>query len=210
MPDTPGVWASAVVEGDIDEAVLAKLTESLSLGLGSVYGRVGKQYIYARIGAYNKAANFSPWIVLIDLDEDAPCAPTLSARLLPQPSKFMIFRVAVRAVESWLLADRREFAAFIGVNQSQIPTAPDSIIDPKGFVVNLARTSRKPYIRTELVPRVASGKRVGPAYSSRLIEFVLYKWDPLRAEGLSDSLRRCKEGIRKLVEKAQQRADEGG
>lgn len=208
MADPAGAWASAVVEGDVDEAVLAKLADHLSIGLSAVYGRVGKQYIYARIGAYNRAAKFSPWIVLLDLDQDAPCAPELISRVLPQPSKFLSFRLAVRAVESWLLADRREFAAFIGVSHTLIPNAPDLITDPKGFVVNLARRSRKPYIRAELVPRVASRKRVGPAYTSRLIEFALYRWDPLRAEELSDSLRRCKEGITRLVEKARDSAEE--
>ena len=198
MPDRGGWWASAVVEGDVDEAVLSKIAETLSLNLSAVYGRIGKQYIYSRIGAYNRAARFSPWIILLDLDDDAPCAAELISRVLPQPSQFLSLRIAVKAVESWLLADRKEFAAFIGVAQSQIPDAPDSIPDPKTFVVTLARNSRKPNIVRELVPRPGAKKRVGPAYTSRLIEFVLHKWDPSRAEELSDSLRRCREGIQGL------------
>ena len=63
MPDRGGWWASAVVEGDVDEAVLSKIAETLSLNLSAVYGRIGKQYIYSRIGAYNRAAKFSPWII---------------------------------------------------------------------------------------------------------------------------------------------------
>ncbi len=201
MPDTSGVWVFAAVEGDIDEAVLTKIVESSDISLAGIFGRAGKQYIYQRLDAYNKAARFYPWIVLLDLDGDAPCAPSLVSQRMPCPSRLLSFRVAVRAVESWLLADQKEFAAFIGVRRSELPNLPDLLPDPKGFVVQLARNSKRKQLRNELVPRLGSGKRVGPAYTSRLMEFSLYHWDPVRAESLSESLRRCRSGVRELAQK---------
>jgi len=192
---------SAVVEGDVDEAVLSKIVEEAGVTLASVFGRTGKHHIYQRLKAYNKAAQFSPWIILLDLDHDAPCAPTLVSQQMPEPSKLLSFRIAVRAIESWLLADRKAFAAFLGVRKSTLPESPDLLDDPKGFVVDLARNSRRKQIRNELVPRPRSRKRVGPAYTSRMMEFSLYHWDPVRAEESSDSLRRCRAGVLNLVQK---------
>lgn len=201
LPDATGAWVSAAVEGDVDEAILSKIVEGLGISLGGVFGRSGKQYIHQRLDSYNKAARFYPWIILLDLDSDAPCAPTLVSQRMPRPSKLLSFRVAVRAVESWLLADQKEFATFMGVRKGALPDSPDLLPDPKAFVVELARNSRKKHIRSELVPRVGSGKRVGPAYTSRMMEFSLYNWNPVRAEPLSESLSRCRAGIRQLVQK---------
>jgi len=195
-------WFSAVVEGDVDEAVLNKIADRVGVRLGAVFGRNGKHSIYQRLSAYNNAARFSPWIILLDLDHDAPCAPSLVSQHMPQPSPFLCFRIAVRAIESWLLADRNAFAAFLGVKRDALSNSPDLLDDPKGFVVDLARNSRKKLFRRELVPRPGSRKRVGPAYTSRMMEFSLYHWDPVRAEALSGSLRRCRTGITELLQKA--------
>jgi len=192
---------SAVVEGDVDEAVLSKIVEGSGVTLAGVFGRTGKQHIYQRLKAYNKAAQFSPWIILLDLDHDAPCAPSLVTQHMPQPSNLLSFRIAVRAVESWLLADRKAFAAFLGVRKGKLPESPDLLDDPKGFVVELARNSRRKQFRNEMVPRPRSRKRVGPAYTSRMMEFSLYHWDPVRAQECSESLRRCRAGVLHLVRK---------
>jgi hypothetical protein len=44
---------------------------------GTVYGRQGKAYLKQHITRYNAAARHSAWVILIDLDNDAACAPTL-------------------------------------------------------------------------------------------------------------------------------------
>lgn len=201
VPSVPRVWVSAVVEGDVDEAILSRIVEDCGVGLAGVFGRTGKQFIYERLNAYTAAAKFSPWIILIDLDNDAPCAPSLITHLILSSARLLSFRIAVRAVESWLLADQKEFAAFLGVKKSKLPSSPDLLHDPKGFVVELARNSKRKYLRSELVPRTGSRKRVGPAYTSRIMEFSLYHWDPTRAEKSSESLRRCRAGVRELVRK---------
>ena len=101
------VLFNAAVEGDLDEVVLRRLMAEAGLPVGSIYGKTGKDHLRKRIQDYNNAARFGPWIVLVDLDRDADCAVSLYRNWLLEPSPNLLFRVAVRAVEAWLLADRR-------------------------------------------------------------------------------------------------------
>jgi hypothetical protein len=87
----------------------------------------------------------------------------------------MCFRVAVRETEAWLLADRERLARFLGISTSRIPLDPEAMDDPKSLMVDLARHSRRREIREDMIPRSGSGRNVGPAYVSRLIEFVAEK-----------------------------------
>ena len=188
----------AAVEGLVDEAVIRRLAEYVGVQVGQVYGKNGKDHLRQRIGAYNNAARISPWIVLVDLNHEAECAPPLRDAWLHQPAPTMCFRVAVREVESWLLADRGRLARFLRVPISRVPTTPEAIEDPKRALVELAARSRRRDIREDMVPRPGSGRTVGPAYASRLIEFVGTHWNPEVAAGSSDSLRRCLVRLREM------------
>jgi hypothetical protein len=133
-------------------------------------------------------------VVLVDLNASHPCAPALCRDWVPHPSAFMRLRVAVREVEAWLLADAPRLAAFLGVAERRIPLAPEADQDPKQTLVRLAGQSRRRDIRADMVPRHGSGRSVGPAYVSRIIEFVTTVddiWSPHDAAQRSESLRRC-------------------
>jgi hypothetical protein len=116
----------------------------------------------------------------------------------------MCFRVAVREIEAWLLADRERLAAFLGVKSARLPANPEEEPDPKRIIVELAQQSRRREIREDMAPRPGSGRQIGPAYSSRLIEFVSGSggWRPEVAARSSDSLRRCLSCLRKLKRRA--------
>jgi hypothetical protein len=114
----------------------------------------------------------------------------------------MRLRVAVRELEAWLLADTERIAKFLGVAVAEIPADPDSVADPKRLMVQLARSSRRRAIREDMVPNIGSGHQVGPAYTSRMIEFIQSVesgWRPNVAAGNSDSLRRCISAISNLA-----------
>jgi hypothetical protein len=194
-----GVIISAAVEGIVDEAVIRKLVIYTGASPGSIYGKNGKPDIRLKVQGYNKAAQRNPWIVLVDLDNDAQCAPTLHAAWLPHPERFMCFRVAVREVEAWLLADREQMASFLAVGCDRIPHDPESLADAKEALVNLARKSRRKEIREDMVPRAGSGREVGPAYASRVIEFVSRHWRPDEASLKAESLSRAIECLKRLV-----------
>jgi hypothetical protein len=196
------VTISAAVEGITDEAVVRRLILHVGAQPGTVYGKQGKPHLQTRIAGFNNAAQHTPWLVLVDLDHDADCAPPLRANWLPAPAPRMCFRVAVRAVEAWLLADFEAMADFLGVARSRVPRDPESLSVPKEALVNLARQSRRKAIREDLVPREGSGRAVGPGYTSRLIEFASTHWRPKKAAHRADSLRRAIACLQRLVEAA--------
>jgi hypothetical protein len=97
----------------------------------------------------------------------------------------------VREVESWLLADRRGIAAFLGVSEALVPREPEALLDPKETLVNLARRSRRSKIRELMLPPQGSSHPIGPGYSLALEEFARGRWDVAAAAERADSLRRC-------------------
>jgi hypothetical protein len=101
------VTISAAVEGDVDEAVVRKLVQLAGGQMGTVYGKTGESALRARIKGCNNAARHSPWLVLVDLDRDAECAPPLRQSWLPILAPRLCFRIAVRQVEAWSWPIRR-------------------------------------------------------------------------------------------------------
>lgn len=198
------LFITAAVEGIIDEAVVRAITDHVGLRVNAVYGNQGKDNLRQRLRAYNNAAQYSPWFVLTDLD-DEECAPPLRHRLLPEAAPNMCLRIAVREVESWLMADRSRLASFLHVSEARVPVNPEAVPDPKETMVNLARQSRLRAIREDMVPRPGSGRPTGPAYASRLIEFVSDPrrgWRCGRAATRADSLRRCLACLKSLRKRA--------
>ncbi len=196
------VVVNAAVEDIVDEAVAVRLISHVGGKPGEVYGKQGKGYLQRTVKAYNQAANYAPWLVLVDLDHDANCAPLLRRSWVPTPAPRLCFRVAVRAVESWLLADAEAMAGFLGVARSKIPPQPEALPDPKRTLVDLARASRRREIRLDMVPREGSGRSEGPAYTSRLIEYVGHHWRPEEAAKRAESLARTIRCLRRLMEQA--------
>jgi len=202
MPPLTPIVISSAVEGLVDEAVVKRLIVEAGGEIGPIYGKKGKPLLKQRIKGYNNAALHHPWIVLVDLNHEANCPPPLKDTWLPDPGAFMCFRIAVREIEAWLMADRERFASFFRVRLSDVPTDPELLDDPKEKVIELSRQSRSRDIRLDMVPRPGSGRKIGPAYVSRIIEFVsdpIRGWRPDRAVRSSDSLSRCLTRMRELV-----------
>jgi len=209
MPGGGAVCVSGAVEGLLDEAVLKRLISHVGALTGPVYGRAGKAQLLRRLQGYNQAAQFGPWVVLLDLDLDADCAPPYRAAHLPHPAPQMCFRIAVREVEAWLFADRERLARFLAVSEGTIPVHPEMVQSPKDTMAQLAQRSRRRDVREDVAPRPGSGRRVGPAYSSRLIQFVddaAQGWRPDVAASASNSLARCLRCLRHLTIHGSQRS----
>lgn len=202
---------TAAVEGITDEALIKRVCAYAGAPVGRVFGRNGKRYVLDRISGYNNSARFRHWIVVVDLDEDHQCAGPACKCWLPAPAALMCFRLAVRAAEAWMLADRERFASFFAVPIGDVPENPDFIPDPKQFLVTLSAKSRRRAIREDMVPRLGTGQKVGPAYASRLIEFVSKSqggWRPESAETVSESFRRCVAALRALLQRPFPAAEE--
>jgi hypothetical protein len=107
----------------------------------------------------------------------------------------LIFRIAVREIESWLLADRTGFASFLNIKKQLIPLNPDGIRDPKRLLINLAKRSHRRLIRNAIVPTPGNTARIGPDYNGQLSYFVTNIWNIEEALKNSDSLRRTVKAI---------------
>lgn len=178
-------------EGLIDTAVVRRICQEIGLEIAAVYGESGKDRLDGALAGYNAAARHATWLVLRDLDTDADCAQSLREQLLAAPAPGMVFRIAVREIEAWLIADQHSFARYFSVPPVRIPNDPESIHRPKEYLVNLVRRSRSRTIRDDVVPREGSKARVGPGYAGRMIEYASTVWSPHEASVRSDSLKRC-------------------
>lgn len=188
------------VEGQLDSMVAARLLRHCGLAPGDVHGLGGKGLIDKRLAAYNSAARRSPWLVLRDLDHDAPCAPDLVDRLLPDKAPRMLLRVPVRSIESWILADSVGFAGRFGVSHGKVPRSPDENPSPKAAMISLFRASRLRWVREDMCPGPTSKARVGIRYTTELADFVSTNWSPSGAARRSPSLEKCLQALGRLAE----------
>ena len=180
---------NAIVEGFVDEAVSVRLISETGHILGAIYGKRGSGYIHRKLSAFNQSAQGLQYLALVDLmDTGIDCAPIVVQAWLPHPNAGMIFRVAVREIESWLLADREGIAEFLAIRTSRIPHFPEREDDPKRTLVNLARRSRRRSIREALVPKAGSSAATGRLYVSEMCRFIEAQWDVTRARMNSPSL----------------------
>lgn len=184
------MFASIAVEGFADESAAIKLCRNLNIGITVIHNCRGKAGLDRRLAGFNAAAFYSDWLVLRDMDQDAECAPSLRTRLLPHPADRMTFRLVVREVESWLLADKEQFAIFFRVAESLIPSAPETLPNPKERLLSLISRSRSKEIKLDMLPRPGSGGREGPLYAARLAEFAERHWRPAIAAKSCESLAR--------------------
>lgn len=151
----------------------------------------GNGPLKAGVKRFIAASHALPHVVLTDLDS-SPCPLALlsdwGADCLPPR---VLFRVAVREVEAWLMADRSGIAGFLSVPIVKIPACPEAETDPKQTLIGLARKSRKRRLMQELVPQAGSPNRVGPLYNTRLVEFASSVWDVEQARERAPSLDRA-------------------
>ena len=135
---------------------------------------------------------WGPVFGLIDL-ERATCATALfEQRLGHMPHPAFTVRIAKRTIESWLMADRAGFAAFMAVSLRDVPLDPEAELDPKRTVVNLARRSRRREVRETIAPTDdMRGAKVGREYLPKLREFVSRHWNITHAAANAPSLRRA-------------------
>jgi hypothetical protein len=188
------------VEDELSEEVGGKIIKDI-LGEGvavKALRKGGFGYLKSKIGNFLEMSRQHPVVMITDLDQET-CAPRLRARWfdgLDRPDSF-VFRVAVREIESWLLADAYDFAAFLGVKQASIPVDPDALQDPKATLIDIARKASRP-LRLDIVPDKGALARQGIGYNRALCQFVREHWNCHRAANRSNSLSRACDRIAQL------------
>ena len=195
---TAGMVVTIAVEGITDAAVVRRILTDHRIVVAGEYGLRGKRHIDDKLRAFNAAAKYGNWLVVRDLDDDAQCAADLVAALLPSPSARMRLRVAVRAIESWLLADAEGFSDYFSVAAHHVPENPESLTNPKAELVRVAQKSRSRALRSDILPSPGTTALVGPGYVARIIEYAESTWSWSRAARRSDSLRRCIRSVKAI------------
>ena len=194
------IYFTSVYEDEITHQVMLKIYNFFQDRFSEVrsipcygFGKIKRQ-----IGAYNEAAKYGYYFVITDLDNN-DCAPSLIRNWLPfQQNNQLIFRIAVHEIESWLLADRENLAAFFSINKNLIPLEPDNEADPKRTIIYLAKKSRKKEIRDAIVP-IDDYAINGPGYNIQFQSFIQNIWNIDSARKNSPSLDRTIKAFEKLV-----------
>jgi hypothetical protein len=187
-------------EDDLSESVgtcLIKKFVSESIHITPL-GKKGNGYLRRKLPNFLEISLHKPVLLITDLDREK-CAPSLKKKWATRKvPKNLLFRVAVREVEAWLLADHVALKKLFGKKVSRFPARPDEVDDPKRTLLKLAEKAPR-VIRNELLAQSGNIAGQGLGYNSCLSDFVATAWSPLRAKERSDSLRRTCERLQMLA-----------
>ena len=195
------IFINCVFEDDPTFAIMQKMLDNFNgcFSINQIVNAHGFVRIKKHINGYNEASVYTPYFIITDLDKNE-CAPSLiKSWFCKVPNKNMLFRVAVREIESWIIADRKNFAKFIGVSLDKIPLKPDEIKEPKEKLISLVKKSRNKVLCSDLAPKDNSAS-IGPYYNATLRQFILDRWDLCSAMKNSPSLNKAFLALKKFTE----------
>lgn len=188
-------------EDALSEAIGERLVKDAGsdLAVTQLLRRGGFGYLKSRVRNFCELARRTRVLLLTDLDsEECP------ARLIEDwfrrdaiPEQLLI-RVAVRQVESWLLADRDGIARLLKVSVRQLPPDPDALPNAKRSLLELAQRAPRA-VRENLVAESGATAAQGLGYNAVLSNFVRTGWDPSRAVHRSNSLARARMRLTELA-----------
>lgn len=178
-------------EDELSEAVgirlLAEIEHPMKASLLLRKGGFG--YLRSKMNSWCQLAIQQPVVLLTDLD-DKECPAILIDGWFAQKARpeNLLIRVAVREIESWLLADHEAMRTLLG-NKGKLPDDPDALPDPKRQLLQLAKLAKRE-VRSDLLSDAGAIASQGIGYNARLCDMVRNEWSPARAAQRSNSLRR--------------------
>ena len=179
----------ALVEGHLEERLLGVLWHQLGKSHRRLTVRnAGGSPFWKDARRYNEAGRHQLVVGLADLEQTRCAIDALKQLQKPLSAGFKL-RLAVRMIESWIIADRVAFASHLGLHIAQVPIHPDLLEHPKRTVVELARQSGRRAVREALVPTGLSP--VGAEYTPFMAGFVESRWRLSEARKISPSLERA-------------------
>ncbi|MCO7573102.1 DUF4276 family protein [Pseudomonas chlororaphis] len=193
-------WIYLATEDELSEKVGIRLATEAGLEIGQCLRRNGFGYLKSRVENFCQMARQAPVFLITDLDRKQ-CASTLIEEWLgnhKKPENFL-FRVAIREIESWILADQEALRKLLG-KKGQIPHYPDELADPKSVILSLAQNAPK-NIKEELIIKKGAISSQGVGYNSILGKWVSETWCPTRAAERSPSLQRTRQRLLELSER---------
>lgn len=193
-------YFSIAGEGFLDLSVGKRLLEMFNHQVIAQYDKRGKDRLDASFPGYLNASRLNPWLVLRDQDNH-PCVAELSRQINPNRDEFpqMVLRICATSIESWLLADKTGFSRYFRVGAGKLPSDVEALPDAKGCLINIVSGCSRRNLREGIVPRVGSGRKIGPEYNAVLSSFINEEWNANRASENSESLRRAMSRIEELA-----------
>lgn len=183
-----------VTEGKLEVPVAKRLIAFCGHSRGTIYQVKGSGNIKKEAATYACLADTETAVLVLTdfMDSDSTCPIAakksyLGKRIASIHQNFLL-RFAVNELESWLLADHKNFAGLLGVRADRISSQPDSLPDPKKHIAELARLSPQRAIKADLIS--ATGRQ-GRLYLPKMEKFINDGWDIEAARRRSPSLNRC-------------------
>ena len=179
-------------EDQLSEAVILRMMSEVPTPhfIQHKLGRAGNGYLRSKMNSWYQMAQHQVMVVLTDLDRSNCVFEFRQEWLVEAPPASLVFRIAVREVESWVLADHVAMRTLIG-SRGVLPTAPDSLADPKQAFLGLVNGAPKS-VRDDLLKVREGNLTQGLGYNARLTTWVQSEWSPNRAAERSPSLARAR------------------
>lgn len=191
---------SLATEDELSQAIAVRLIAELKQPHRVIHklGLKGNGYLRAKMDSWCQMAERQVMMVLTDLDR-ANCLVEfrdqwVADRSLPAS---LVFRIAVREVESWVLADHEAMRVLVG-KKGALPTLPDDLPDPKQSLLGLSKAAPKS-VRDDLIKTIDGQLRQGVGYNARLTHLINTSWCPERAAERSPSLLRARIRIKEAA-----------
>ncbi len=168
-----------------------------------------------KIKEFNNLSQDNPVILLADIDAEC-CAPIFKEKLLngeAQNQQFLI-NIAVDEGEAWLMADRMNFATFLGINEDEMPHFVPKKQSGRKALMEIDLDVKTSYYLTHTLALQSSDKEIvaqigtmdesckGKEYNTKLLPFIREQWNISEAIKNSDSLTRMIRRINDLANRS--------
>jgi hypothetical protein len=179
---------AVATEDELSEQVATRLITDAGLKVSMTLRRNGNGYLRGSLSKFASMAVHAPLLLITDLDNQRSPAHlwTLWGNNLKKPPG-LLFHVAVREIEAWLLADHEGMKKLLGAKIGKLPNNPEELIDPKASLLSLASKAPRS-IRNDLVGERNSMAAQGLGYNAVLGTFARTLWRPEDAAERSPSL----------------------
>lgn len=186
-------------EDQLSEAIALRLIADIPTPhfIQHKLGRTGNGYLKSKMNSWYQMAQQQVMVVLTDLDRANCLVEFRDQWLVTAPPQNLLLRIAVREVESWVLADHVAMRALIGA-KGVLPATPDELADPKQSLLTLAKSAPK-QVRADLLKTIDGNLSQGLGYNARLKAWVNSEWSPQRAAERSPSLARARLRLNEVV-----------
>lgn len=180
-----------IVEGNLETHVMERLLRDRRhpISEGLIVNKRGQGNFWTSLHTINRGSGLKV-AALADL-ENARCPGALiRGKLRVARSPFLTLNLAVRMLESWLLADPA-LAVFLGVPENKLPQFPEDEPHAKRCLLSLVKAHGKDRLKRTFLGPFENHLFPGPDYEPLLARFIRTEWNPGHARARSPSLGRA-------------------